>query len=52
VKYIPAWFPGAGFKRVAAGWKEKVMRNVNMPFERVKANMVRAKHHLQKMVPT
>jgi len=28
------------------------MLNVNLPFERVKANMVRAKHHLQKMVPT
>jgi len=40
LKHIPAWFPGAGFKKVAAEWRKKVMRNVNMPFERVKANMV------------
>lgn len=41
VKYVPAWMPGAGFKRIGAQWREKIMLNVNAPFEKVKNDMVR-----------
>jgi hypothetical protein len=40
MKYIPSWFPGAGWKR----WGEHHYRLnqavVNMPFEYVKENLV------------
>ena len=36
VKYLPAWMPGAGFKRKAVEWKKIVNRNFKAPFEMVK----------------
>jgi hypothetical protein len=41
VRYVPAWFPGAGFKRTATLWREKTMKLVNLPYEMVKSDMVR-----------
>jgi hypothetical protein len=40
VKYIPEWFPGAGFKMKAKEWKKVVTATVNMPFQHVKDAMV------------
>ncbi|KAG8221648.1 cytochrome P450 [Butyriboletus roseoflavus] len=33
LKYLPDWFPGAGFKRNAAIWKQKIDEFVNEPFK-------------------
>ena len=38
---IPSWFPGGGFKRVAAEWKKIAHHMRDMPFERVMEAMVR-----------
>ncbi|KAK7052995.1 hypothetical protein VNI00_004316 [Paramarasmius palmivorus] len=32
LKYVPSWFPGAGFKRKALKWKELTNRFLNAPF--------------------
>ncbi|KAK7052946.1 hypothetical protein VNI00_004266 [Paramarasmius palmivorus] len=32
LKYIPSWFPGAGFKRQAREWRKLTMRLKNEPF--------------------
>ena len=40
VKYIPSWFPGAGFKRNAESWRSLMQEFVDIPFEFVKQNMV------------
>ncbi|KAJ7056692.1 cytochrome P450 [Mycena amicta] len=36
LKHVPAWMPGAGFKRKAAAWREKVERMVEMPYAAAK----------------
>lgn len=41
VKYVPSWFPGAGFKRKAAHWKEVNHRMEHRPFNAVKDALVR-----------
>ena len=33
VRYIPSWFPGASFKRLAAEWKAAMERSVNVPYD-------------------
>lgn len=40
VKYVPSWFPGAGFKRKAKEWKADMMRAVNRPIELVDKELV------------
>lgn len=40
VKYIPSWFPGAGFKRYAAETRVVVDECLNRPFDEVKKHMV------------
>ena len=40
MKYIPAWFPGAGFKRKAAAAKPIVDEFFEGPYLAVKAAMV------------
>ena len=40
VKYLPTWFPGAGFLRKAAMWKEIIVDSVDFPFSLLKAKMV------------
>ncbi|GJE96467.1 cytochrome P450 [Phanerochaete sordida] len=39
LKYLPAWFPGGGFKRQAARWKKSVDYMYEAPFEEVKQNI-------------
>ncbi|KAI0764617.1 O-methylsterigmatocystin oxidoreductase [Trametes elegans] len=36
LRYVPSWFPGAGFKRKAAAWKQDVLALRNAPFDNVK----------------
>ncbi|KAI0253128.1 cytochrome P450 [Lactifluus subvellereus] len=33
LKYVPAWFPGAGFKKVASEVKNSVHENAEIPFQ-------------------
>lgn len=40
VKHLPAWFPGATFKRQAAQWKPIVDEMFDRPFGEVKAAFV------------
>ncbi|OOQ83920.1 O-methylsterigmatocystin oxidoreductase [Penicillium brasilianum] len=44
LKYIPAWFPGAGFKRVAQSWREQLIGIADRPYAFVKAQMESGKH--------
>ncbi|KAF8814215.1 cytochrome P450 [Phlegmacium glaucopus] len=39
LKYLPAWFPGAGFKRTAVHWAQTVTSMVEAPFKFVKEQM-------------
>jgi len=32
LRYLPEWFPGAGFKRKARKWRKLLFENVNAPF--------------------
>lgn len=41
LRHLPSWLPGAGFKRLMAGWKKIVNRMRDVPFERVLKAMVR-----------
>jgi hypothetical protein len=38
VKYVPEWFPGAGFKVYAREAKEKINKLADLPFQHVKAS--------------
>jgi len=40
VRYIPSWFPGAGFKRSAVEWKKLIEDFVNEPYEDCKRKIV------------
>lgn len=40
LKYLPLWFPGAGFKRNAIKWKAKMEELTDKPYEFFKASMV------------
>ena len=42
MKYIPDWFPGAGFKKVAKEFRKSVAAMPIVPFEFVKRSMVGA----------
>jgi hypothetical protein len=44
VKYIPTWFPGAGFKRIAQSWREQLVGIADRPYAFVKAQMESGKH--------
>ncbi|KIP12415.1 hypothetical protein PHLGIDRAFT_498342 [Phlebiopsis gigantea 11061_1 CR5-6] len=39
LKHIPAWFPGASFKRQAAEWRQMNRSMLNLPFDMVKQRM-------------
>ncbi|KAJ7357266.1 cytochrome P450 [Mycena albidolilacea] len=39
LKYVPAWLPGAGFKRKAKVWAKSSLALRDVPFESVKASM-------------
>ena len=42
LKYVPSWFPGAGFQKKAARWKEAVNAMAEKPFHHVKEQLVRS----------
>lgn len=39
MKYVPSWFPGAGFKRLAAAWKKDLENTADIPYEFVQERM-------------
>ncbi|KZW03028.1 cytochrome P450 [Exidia glandulosa HHB12029] len=39
LKYVPAWFPGAQFKRDGLMWRELAMRSKHLPFEQTMKDM-------------
>jgi len=40
LKYVPAWFPGAGFKRKASHWSKVNTEVVEKPFQFVSEQMI------------
>jgi hypothetical protein len=40
LKYVPSWFPGAGFQKKAARWKEAINTMVEKPFRHVQEQLV------------
>lgn len=45
LKHVPAWFPGAGFKRKAAHYAVVNTDLVDLPFKAVKRELVRHSFH-------
>jgi hypothetical protein len=41
LKYVPSWFPGAGFQKKAAHWRELNASMIEKPFYHVKEQLVR-----------
>ena len=41
LKYVPSWFPGAGFQKKAARWREGVNAMAENPFRHVQEQLVR-----------
>ncbi|KAL5040935.1 hypothetical protein BDW71DRAFT_212621 [Aspergillus fruticulosus] len=39
LKYLPSWFPRAGFKRTAASWKETLLTTIEKPYRLVLKQM-------------
>ena len=39
LKYVPSWFPGAGFKRKAAHWREATNTMAEKPFRHVQEQL-------------
>jgi hypothetical protein len=40
LKYVPSWFPGAGFQKKAAGWRKAINTMAEKPFFHVKEQTV------------
>ena len=40
VKHLPAWFPGAGFRKTAAAWRKTLDEMCDKPHEWVKQQIV------------
>ena len=40
LKYVPSWFPGAGFQKKAARWREIVNTMAEKPFRHVEEQLV------------
>ena len=40
LKYIPSWFPGAGFQKKAARWRECINTMAENPFRHVQEQLV------------
>jgi len=40
LRYVPSWFPGAGFKKLAKEWKSATVKMVDLPFEYIKTELV------------
>ena len=41
LKYVPSWFPGAGFQMKAARWREAINTMTEKPFRHVQEQLVR-----------
>jgi len=39
LRHLPAWLPGAGFKKTAARWRATTMELLNAPYKMVKSDM-------------
>ncbi|CAL1702358.1 unnamed protein product [Somion occarium] len=39
LRYLPSWFPGAGFQRIASEWREDLRQMADIPYELVKQKM-------------
>ncbi|KAL3461172.1 cytochrome P450 [Aspergillus heterothallicus] len=39
LRYLPAWFPGAGFKRTAAAWRKTLLTTIEKPYRLVLQQM-------------
>ena len=42
LKYVPSWFPGAGFQKKAARWREANQIMAEKPFGHVKEQLVQS----------
>ena len=40
LKYVPSWFPGAGFQKKASRWRELVTTMAEKPFRHVQEQLV------------
>ncbi|KAJ7065516.1 cytochrome P450 [Mycena amicta] len=40
LKYVPSWFPGAGFKRRAARWRKVTLDVLELPFAETRKNIM------------
>ena len=40
LKYVPSWFPGAGFQKKAAHWREAINTMAERPFRHVQEQLV------------
>ena len=40
LKYVPSWFPGAGFQKKAAHWREAINTMADKPFFHVQEQMI------------
>ena len=40
LKYVPSWFPGAGFQKKAARWREALNTMAEKPFRHVQEQLV------------
>ena len=40
LKYVPSWFPGAGFQKKAARWREAINTMAEKPFLHVQEQLV------------
>ncbi|KAF7358497.1 hypothetical protein MVEN_00900400 [Mycena venus] len=45
LKYVPSWFPGAGFKRKAKEWRKVVHEVLEKPFQETKRNIAMGTAH-------
>jgi hypothetical protein len=43
LKYVPSWFPGAGFQKKAAYWRECINTMAEKPFRHVQEQLVQVK---------
>ena len=41
LKYVPSWFPGAGFQKKAARWRECINDMAEKPFRHVQEQLVK-----------
>jgi hypothetical protein len=43
LKYVPSWFPGAGFQKKAARWREAINTMAEKPFRHVQEQLVQVR---------